>query len=59
MNSRAVLVGWPRWTLVRPRRGEPAAEEGQATVEFLGVLPAVLLILVMIWQLGLWASPRR
>ena len=42
MNSRAA------------RHGEPVAAQGQATVELLGVLPIVFLILAIIWQLGLW-----
>ena len=36
---------------------EPAAEQGQASLEFLGVLPIVFMIVAIIWQLGLWASP--
>ena len=54
MNGRAVLVGSPRWAFIRRSQDEPAAEQGQATVEFLGVLPIVLLILAIIWQIGLW-----
>ncbi len=45
----------PRWTLFRQRHGEPAsAEQGQASLEFLGVLPIVFLLVGIIWQLGLW-----
>ena len=53
MDSR-VLVGSLRWTLIRQRHDEPTPEQGQGTVEFLGVLPIVFLILAMVWQLGLW-----
>lgn len=53
MNSRAVLVGSPRWAFIRQRHDEPATEQGQATLEFLGVLPIVLLVLAIIWQIGL------
>jgi len=54
MNSRAVLVASLHRAMFRQRLGEPATEQGRATVEFLGVLPIVLLILTIIWQLGLW-----
>lgn len=40
MNSRV-------WVSSGSQRGQPA-------IEFLGVLPIVLLILAIIWQLGLW-----
>lgn len=45
-----MLVGSLRRILIRQR----PAEQGQATVEFLGVLPVAFLILAIIWQLGLW-----
>ena len=44
----------PRWSLFRQRHGEPAAEQGQASLEFVGVLPIVFLVVAIIWQLGLW-----
>lgn len=39
----------------RGRRAAADADAGQVSVEFLGVLPAVLLICVVVWQLG-WAG---
>ncbi len=62
MPSRAVQGGDP-WhesgTLIRPiPSGQGArrapAEQGQSSLEFLGVLPLVFLLSSIIWQLGLW-----
>ena len=44
----------PRWALFRQRSEPAAAEQGQATLEFVGVLPIVFLLVAIIWQLGLW-----
>lgn len=44
-----------RWLLSRQRHSAPApAEQEPAFRGFLGVLPIVILILAIIWQLGLW-----
>lgn len=50
MDSFIVRVGYLRRTVIRQR----PAEQGQATVEFLGVLPVAFLILALVWQLGMW-----
>lgn len=32
----------------------PVAEEGQATLEFAGTIPIVIILVIMLWQVGLW-----
>jgi pilus assembly protein CpaE len=60
MDSRAVLASKaprhePRWTLFGRRQSEPgSAEQGQTSLELLGVVPIALLLVAIIWQLGLW-----
>lgn len=39
----------------RGRRAAPSGDDGGISVEFLGVLPALLLVCVVMWQLG-WAG---
>ncbi len=44
-----------RSTFRRRRRPTPAvAEKGQATLEFTALLPLILLLCVVLWQVGLW-----
>jgi pilus assembly protein CpaE len=45
----------PRRTLSRRQRSAPApAEQEQDSMKFLRVLPIVILVVAVIWQLGLW-----
>lgn len=54
----------PRWSLIKPRTDKPrktkksgketVAESGQATLEFVGIFPLVVFIVIVLWQVGLW-----
>lgn len=45
----------PRRTLFRYRKEDSTqVETGQATLEFVGLIPLVILIMVTLWQVGLW-----
>lgn len=45
----------PRFTLFKPRKAaEPATEQGQATLEFAGMIPIVLFLMILLWQIALW-----
>lgn len=47
--------GSPRFTLFKPRKApEAAAERGQATLEFAGMIPIVLFLMILLWQIALW-----
>lgn len=44
-----------RWSLTKPRAKQvAAAEKGQATLEFVGVIPIVIMLMVILWQVSLW-----
>ena len=45
----------PRSRYSRKRRSAKAApEEGQSTIEFAGLIPLILLLMISLWQVGLW-----
>ena len=44
----------PRASFKRKRRPEPVAESGQATLEFTALLPLILLLMIILWQVALW-----
>jgi pilus assembly protein CpaE len=46
--------GTPRFTLFKPRKAPEPAEQGQATLEFAGMIPIVLFLMVLLWQVALW-----
>lgn len=47
-------VDKPRAAFKRKRRDNAAREAGQATLEFTALLPLVLLLMIVLWQVALW-----
>lgn len=44
----------PRSTFMRKRREETVSESGQATLGLTALLPLILLLMVVLWQVALW-----